>query len=892
MINMHQKMTQTLNQQQDAIGNLQKQIVPSRKHSRMKIDDEYDYEREKKFIPGQSTNKWRNRVVYDLMSEADCYKFTGFSRSTIIDQAEIAGVIPECCFHLRHFIYAYPTRELHAQTFGWTRKTLSLVVDETLAKMSRYYAKPVLLNDNPSDEQYWSKSLIHDNTPDYVFRLRQIDKDDEKCPNVVTVDSTYQYTQQVQTDQDIRKKQLNIHKYSTLIKIHLWACTNGAPIYAQYMFSDGYHGDGKIFAASLNEAHVKKCKLAIETGKLDDTHSFRKLKIVKELQNLQKLIDFHTHVICDNGYRLRDGHPCLKMPGQAPASDDQDGQVTPLAAAHKRGIMAVRNGHERINGWCKRNKFCRTTIAAEDIPRVPDIWNMVLADMIYGDIQLSKDDMNSGELCDRIMDMMHVAINPMDAFWNDNQSNKKSKKVKKSINDGPMPSGQPTEAWGMKHIREYITKHQLNVVTAGAGRTKSAVIEAISQTQTSNDMEIDNDDNDDNEDPDFPTSDEDEDEDEITDPDFPTSEFTTESDTASDTESKTETERKTAPATADDSETHASDEWLTVAIGWNAMVQYIKSGKQFQHIRDLWSAISHLDVYNYIGKDWERRKAKAYLRRLNYELESFKLKQSRKNKYIFMWENIKSKYRSSKKYIVLMSFFQMHLFKESHRKLLGEEVELDDQDLHWYRHLIQDGEEPVSAFLSEKYVTIQDYLEKRRKNRMRKRRKLYYGNLNVGRMRKDDLLYFAQEHNIDLPQKMVKKESIVKYVINELRERKIKEWRDKSQVCAIDGCNKKADKRCSRCKATFYCSECVEKGNVKEYWFAKHRNECQRLKNTNYIQKTEDEIGDSISLFEPMDKIERIRQGAQIADSLNYMKQYPLNQKSWYDLDLLYSTQR
>ena len=83
--------------------------------------------------------------------------------------------------------------------------------------------------------------------------------------------------------------------------------------------------------------------------------------------NLQELIDLIDHIVCDNGYRLRDGHPSVKMPNSQPTKDDEFGnQTSVLAAAHKRGLMAIRNGHERINGWCKRNNY-RTIINVNDI---------------------------------------------------------------------------------------------------------------------------------------------------------------------------------------------------------------------------------------------------------------------------------------------------------------------------------------------------------------------------------------------------------------------------------------------------------------------------------------------------------------------------------------------
>ena len=55
-------------------------------------------------------------------------------------------------------------------------------------------------------------------------------------------------------------------------------------------------------------------------------------------------------------------------------------------------------------------------------------------------------------------------------------------------------------------------------------------------------------------------------------------------------------------------------------------------------------------------------------------------------------------------------------------------------------------------------------------------------------MRKEDLLYFAQEHNIELPSRMKKKDNIVKFVMKELRQRRIKQWKEEElQKCVCCG---------------------------------------------------------------------------------------------------------
>ena len=243
------------------IEDLKQRVIPYCKNSRVKLVSNYDYDAEKKDIPkDEKSNCWYNRIQYQLLSEFDCYLYTGFDRSTIIKQAEICETLPELIFHLRHWMYRYEPHELHAARFGWsTHKLKTWMFGYTLPLMHKKYAKSVLVSDKTN--QYYSRDIIHDNCPNFVYRLRHIDPTLDI--NVITVDSTYQFCQAVQTNFDIRKHTTNMHKHTTLVKIHIWCCANGQPIYAQYIFGDGYHADGKVFAAAMNKDHLKLCEYGL-----------------------------------------------------------------------------------------------------------------------------------------------------------------------------------------------------------------------------------------------------------------------------------------------------------------------------------------------------------------------------------------------------------------------------------------------------------------------------------------------------------------------------------------------------------------------------------------------------------------------------------------------------
>jgi len=219
-----------------------KEQLQSRKWRRIKASDpNYDYQQEIECIP-QGKNKWRNRIHYQLIGESECILFTGHPRSIIIQQAEICQWNPELVFHARHFIYCYHSRRLQAQYFGWSHTNLGEWVAVTINRLNDKYALPRLINGKAFDEQSWNWDEIHKLTPEWVYLLRQLNKDDPNCPNIITADSTYQYCKSPETDQDSRKKLISLHKQKqTLIKVHIWSIPNGQPVAVHCHFADWSH---------------------------------------------------------------------------------------------------------------------------------------------------------------------------------------------------------------------------------------------------------------------------------------------------------------------------------------------------------------------------------------------------------------------------------------------------------------------------------------------------------------------------------------------------------------------------------------------------------------------------------------------------------------------------
>ena len=815
-----------IDKQKDIIEELKKQHRVNTKHQRIKFNQTFaDYEKELSKIPQVKSTRWTNNVQYQLLAESDCFYLTGFTRTGIVKQARICQWPSELIFHTRCFIKHYPTRKLQAIFFGNSETKLINWRDETLDVMEKKYAKPVLINDKSKSEQYWNREKIKKNTPNFVYKLRGLDPKKQDVI-VLNCDSTYQYTQTVQTSHEIRKRMTNMHKHRKLFKIHFWGCTNGIPLHATYHYGDGHHSDGKIFQASLDVDHIAMCEQVIQDDTVNTKNiSFKDATIIKETKNLQALIKMQDHCICDNGYRIPD--PKVKAPAESPAEDDQDGQTTVVASSYKRSITAIRQTEERVHSMVKRNAFCRTELRCDDIKRVPKVWNISLGDLVRENKIIMKDDENSAALTERILDMRYCATNPADVYWTPKKKTKKKNKKKKKKKK--------------------------------KSETGSDDEEKQEEEQQEDEEEED--------------EDEDEDED--------------------------ENEEKDSDSDSD---------WMIVAIGWSNILKWIKTS----FLKDLLRTVKQFDVWNYGGKHFENFVGKKYLRRMNYNEKNFQLKIYKKDHMVMMFENMKSKWKSSNRYDIILCWREMYLFKCSLKKLQdpNSDVLINDDEKHWLLWLQSNKTQKVSEFLSEKYKNQQRILDERRKKRMKKRRKLYYGSVNVGKMKKADLIYFAKEQSVTINEKM-EKTKLRDYILKCLRDRPLNKKNKKSisneqeqeeqkedesstdylKKCAF--CSKNDPQyRCSACKLVAYCCKDCQ----FEDWNKEHKKMCNRLNSKSRkrlrSEMEEEQETDSeppmkeqkVQLDDDDDDGNDCRDDANIPESLSYLRNYP-TEKSWYDLD-------
>jgi hypothetical protein len=174
----------------------------------------------------EKTNRYINHIKLDMLSPRDCKQFTGFTWKELEKQMLITGLTLYEIFHLRVRIYSYFAWETQALLFGESRSNLQKMWEKNLDIMNEKYAKPYLLNSGAEKDQYWTRKRIRDNTPDFCYQLRKIDKATSDII-LINQDSTYQYSQAPHGDIGQFKSTTSGYKKGAhVLKIHIWSCPN------------------------------------------------------------------------------------------------------------------------------------------------------------------------------------------------------------------------------------------------------------------------------------------------------------------------------------------------------------------------------------------------------------------------------------------------------------------------------------------------------------------------------------------------------------------------------------------------------------------------------------------------------------------------------------------
>ena len=302
----------------------------------------------------------------------------------------------------------------------------------------------------------------------------------------------------------------------------------------------------------------------------------------------------------------------------------------------------------------------------------------------------------------------------------------------------------------------------------------------------------------------------------------------------SESESNAEEEMREEDDSSSEEEDTVNDDikedkhWIYIAKGVKNVCKQIRKGRYFQEIRQFFQEEIHnnpQEVRNYIGKTFEQGKAQSYLRRLNFDNNRFTMKLSKQNQYVIQFDNIQSKHKSQKRYSCLLNFHEIILYYKSMKKIyVDPTIEIDSKHAHWYRHLKNHQEQDVSCYLHPEYLRRNKILEKRRQERRKKRRYFFYGNTNISKLKKKELIDFAKKHFVPLPmhgkQILKSKDELKLYLLIQLKSENLFNNNDNHSVINDDErhiirplkCTKKYGKCCCFKPNVI---ECDEEKNVK-----------------------------------------------------------------------------
>ena len=349
------------------------------------------------------------------------------------------------------------------------------------------------------------------------------------------------------------------------------------------------------------------------------------------------------------------------------------------------------------------------------------------------------------------------------------------------------------------------------------------------------------------------------------------------SDTSDDDDDEEKEEKYDGVEDINDNNKNGEYGWIRIAKGVDSVCDAIRKGKHFKPVRRFFKKYirNKNEIRNYIGKNFEQTKARNYIRRFKFDNDKVSLRQSIKNPNVFQFDNVQSKHISGKKYSLLLNFNQIILYVKSLNKLYSEQngddsIEIDEDEMHWYKWL-QNQDAPVSSYLDEKYHKREQILDKRRKQRLKKSRNFYYGQTNINKLNKNELVKFAKKHLIDIPKNekgnIISAKELKIYLILQLKNstktnQQPLQCMNKSSPCS---CYKKSSTKkpiqcknptricCVNCQHHFCSIHCNQK------LVQQHISDCQQ--NINNLSSKE-----SLTLRNEIDKKHR-------------------KAKSWYDLD-------
>ena len=616
--------------------------------------------------PSVISNKAWNRIQYKNLSDRDCHIWTGFNKKQLIQQAKEVSLPPEDIFLFRVRVYRYYTWREQEMMFGYSASSIKRNFVRTLDIMFDKYAKPRLLNKSFAEPGLSRDIINNKHTPRFVKKVRGLDEemvaDDHKSSIVINQDSTYQYSEYIHSNHTLFKGMRSAHKKIPLLKVHIWSCTDGRPIWAVVCYSDFDHADGDIFATCFNKQHLDACIADLETHPNSTKEEilarhekkmlcFHDLETCSQMRLLQDLLcDPTDNLISDNGYKTKDGR--LKMPAEPPQGDDK--RITTAAACWRRSITLVRQTCERMHRWCKRNTFCRQRIRSHDIKYVNKVWNVVMADIKFLDVKLMKDSYETNKFVELLLALRYVMQAPVEKYYIPSYCKQKLNATKrKKLEDERRKKAQTrnadTEHWNSQISQFHsqgLDPSIRNLNDANPIRYLEPQLQIYSSEEAEDHQFV-----------------------------VPVLENRNGIRVSNVEDSKCEHKESEDFHSLKNIKNYDQNFEL-VAVGFKQISEYLEYILKKNVLDCVFynEPLVSQDIQSFIGKKYANKLAKEYIAKMDRKYSDFKLYKCKSNKFVFLFRNLTSKYKVSNTYDIVISFAQIAYYNKAQKLIELEDI--------------------------------------------------------------------------------------------------------------------------------------------------------------------------------------------------------------------------
>ena len=345
----------------------------------------------------EHSSRYFNYIQFQLVDNKTCKMMTGCDRYEILNQARWCDLDPQKVYLVRMKIKLNLPHDIIAAFHGQSAGAFSKIWKECIKALEYKYADRFLVNDGHFDQHFKRANINKHYTPQYVKELFDVGENQ----NIYLMDSTYQYIAQLHSDHEMSRALYCHYKNKKhLIKVHIYKCADGKPIYPVFTFANVT--DGQIFQANMDKEYVEEAK-----------EEFASESIRKELLYLQTLITIEDKCIADDGYRLVDPrlHSRNKIKHRKQKIED-----TVNIRFHIRLQNTVRSGDERTHRRAKCFKMLHDTCNFVLLKDIMACWKIVLADLVVKDWKSNEDTETMLNLKEKLIDNGTILYNPGDLY--------------------------------------------------------------------------------------------------------------------------------------------------------------------------------------------------------------------------------------------------------------------------------------------------------------------------------------------------------------------------------------------------------------------------------------------------------------------------------------------